>query len=151
MAAGSLGFVLPYVTGSADALLGEHPCYRVYACRGGGRLALGALEPKFWAHFCEGVAQPSWVALQFDLSLTKVVDQLFLSRTRDEWDAFLKPFDCCSEPVLEVAELSAHPLFAPLFVDGLLRTLPALVPTESLPRSTAPTLGEHTAAVLSGL
>jgi alpha-methylacyl-CoA racemase len=148
---GSLGFVLPYVSGEAEVLLGEHPCYRVYACRGGGRLALGALEPKFWARFCAAVSQPAWVERQFELALTPVVDALFLERTRDEWDAFLKPFDCCSEAVLEVKELAAHPLMAAreLFIDGLLRTLPALVPTGSLPRGAAPTLGQHTAEILS--
>lgn len=151
MAEGSLGFVLPYVSGSAEVLLGDHPCYRIYACRGGGRLGLGALEPKFWGRFCAAMAQPSWVERQFDLSLTASVDAVFASRTRDEWDAFLKPFDCCSEAVLEVSELAAHPLMTAreLFVDGFVRTLPALVPTASLPRGAAPTLGQHTAEILA--
>lgn len=150
---GSLGFVLPYVSGEAEVLLGEHSCYRVYACRDGGRLALGALEPKFWGRFCAAVAQPAWVERQFELSLTPLVDALFLERTRDEWEAFLKPFDCCSEPVLEVAELAAHPLMKArdLFIDGFLRTLPALVPTVSLPRGAAPALGQHTDEILSAL
>ncbi len=152
MAEGALGFVLPYVSGSVEALLGEHPCYRVYPCRDGRRLALGALEPKFWARFCAAVAQPSWVERQFDAALTSSVDALLLSRTRDEWDGFLKPFDCCSEAVLEVSELAAHPLMIArdLFIDGFLRTLPALVPTASLPRGAAPTLGQHTAEILGG-
>ena len=150
LAEGSLGFVLPYVSGDADVLRGAHACYRVYACRGGGRLALGALEPKFWAAFCKGVARPDWFERQFDLSLTPLADALFLERTRDEWAALLSPFDCCSEPVLEVSELAAHPLMQAreLFIDGFLRTLPALVPTASLPRGAAPTLGQHTAEIL---
>ena len=147
---GSLGFVLPYVSGSAEVLLGEHPGYRLYACRE-GRLALGALEPKFWSRFCQAVAQPDWVERQFNLTLTPVVDALFLTRTRDEWAALLAPFDCCSEPVLEVAELAAHPLMAAreVFVDGFLRTLPGLVPTASLPRGAAPALGQHTSEILT--
>lgn len=34
-----------------NLLAGRCACYRVYECAGGGRLALGAIEPKFWASF----------------------------------------------------------------------------------------------------
>jgi alpha-methylacyl-CoA racemase len=151
MTDGSLGLVLPYLGGDTlDVLLGDHPCYRIYECAS-GRIALGALEPKFWQRFCQGVGQPSWVTRQFDLALTAEVDALMRSRTRDEWDAVLRPFDCCSEPVLELSELRSNPLLASraLFLPGgLPRTVPALVPTAQLAASRAPTLGEHTADLL---
>ena len=31
------------------------PCYRVYACKGGTHVSVGALEPHFWARLCETV------------------------------------------------------------------------------------------------
>jgi alpha-methylacyl-CoA racemase len=31
------------------------PCYRVYACKGGTHVSVGALEPHFWARLCEAV------------------------------------------------------------------------------------------------
>jgi alpha-methylacyl-CoA racemase len=114
-------------------------------------MALGALEPKFWQRFCQAVREPSWVSRQFDLSLTASVDALMLSRTRDEWDAVLRPFDCCSEPVLELSELRSNPLMVgrELFLPGgLPRTVPALVPTSDLPVSPAPSLGQHTSELL---
>ena len=151
MTDGASGFMVQYAGGDAvEVLRGTFPCYRVYRCRGGGRFALGAREPKFWASFCRALERPEWIDRNFDESLTPLVDALFAGRTRDEWDAFLRPADCCSEPVLSVEEMAAHPLFAArdLFVDGALRSLPALVPTSALKRSPAPTLGEHTREVL---
>jgi alpha-methylacyl-CoA racemase len=127
---------------------GSRPCYRAYACKGGGVLALGALEPKFWQRFCAAVGQPSWVDRGFDSSLVPLVDELFAQRTRDEWASALRDADCCSEPALTLDELRAHPLFSEAFVEGALRTYPALVPSADLPRSPAPSLGEHTDAVL---
>jgi crotonobetainyl-CoA:carnitine CoA-transferase CaiB-like acyl-CoA transferase len=95
------------------------------------------------------VERPVWLEHAFDLDLVPDLDALFAERTRDEWDAVLRPADCCGEPVLELAELRAHPLFAEAFVAGLPRTFPALVPLDALPRSPAPGHGEHTTEVLA--
>lgn len=145
MTIGSTGLLMPYLGESSDenALDGSRPNYRIYACKGGASYALGALEPKFWTRFCEAVGQPDWVERAFDFELVPLVDALFSTRTRDEWDAFLRPFDCCGEPVLSIPELRAHPLFAALFAGDRPRTFPALVPTEALPLSPAPGRGQH--------
>jgi crotonobetainyl-CoA:carnitine CoA-transferase CaiB-like acyl-CoA transferase len=132
-----------------NVLDGSRPCYRAYRCRGGGRYALGALEPKFWQRFCAAVERPDWLDRALDATLTPEVDALFAARTREEWDALLRPADCCGEPVVELSELRAHPWFAGLFTGDQLRTFPALPPSASLPSEPAPTLGEHSAEVLS--
>lgn len=140
MAHGSTGLVLA----SAEILDGSRPAYRIYACNE-GHYALGALEPKFWARFCAAVGRPEWEDRGLDASLTPSMDALFLGRTRDEWDALLRPADCCGEPVLTLPEVRAHPLFAESFAGDVLRTYPALAPAPSAP---APAHGEHTAEVL---
>jgi crotonobetainyl-CoA:carnitine CoA-transferase CaiB-like acyl-CoA transferase len=153
MTEGAMQALLPRLSDSSseDVLRGDRPCYRVYACRGGGAVALGALEPKFWERFCAAVGRPQWEGQQFDPSLCPAVDELFLGRTRDEWATLLGPADCCAEPVLRVEELAAHPqhgaraLWLP---DGRPRSLPALVETKDLPASRAPRQGEHTDALL---
>jgi alpha-methylacyl-CoA racemase len=150
MAEGSTGLLLPHLGEPDDAprvLDGSRPCYRVYACAQGA-YALGALEPKFWARFCEAVERPAWAQRGFDVSLVPEVEALFASRTRDEWDALLRACDCCGEPVLEIGELRTHPLFAArgLFARDLPRTFPAL--SADVPQGRAPSRGEHTAAVL---
>lgn len=131
-----------------NILDGTRPCYRAYLCRGGGRYALGALEAKFWERFCAAVGRPDWIDRALDVALTPLVDALFATRTRDEWDAALRSADCCGEPVLEVSELRSHPAFADLFVGEWLRSAPAVVPTGSLSSRPAPQRGEHTAEVL---
>ena len=136
---------------SEDVLRGDRPCYRVYACHGGGAIALGALEPKFWHRFCAAVSRSEWEGRQFDASLCTAVDELFLEKTRDEWAALLGPVDCCAEPVLTVAELRAYPHHRARslwLADDRPRTVPALVATEDLPALRAPLHGEHGSEVL---
>ena len=152
MAQGSTGLLLPHLGELPDApenmLDGSLPCYRVYACKGGGRYALGALEPKFWQRFCAAVGRRAWADRGFDRTMAPEVGALFATRTREEWDVFLCSADCCGEPVLEPSELRNHPLFGDLFAGDLPRTYPSLVPTADLPTDRAPSRGEHTAEVL---
>jgi alpha-methylacyl-CoA racemase len=149
MTHGVTGLLVPHLGANGfDALNGARPCYRVYACADGGFLALGALEPKFWERFCAAVRRPEWVARAFDLTLVPALDELFSQKRRDDWDALLRPADCCAEPVLSVEEMRMHPLFASTFVNGLPRTYPAFVPAAALPTRRAPALGEHTTEVL---
>ena len=150
MAHGVTGLALARL-GAADEphiLDGSRPCYRVYACAQ-GQYALGALEPKFWERFCAAVERPEWAERGFDASLVPEVEKLFASRSRDEWAAALSDADCCGEPVLELHELRAHPLFDEAFVSGALRTFPAVVPSAQLPRGEPPSRGQHTAEVLA--
>jgi crotonobetainyl-CoA:carnitine CoA-transferase CaiB-like acyl-CoA transferase len=131
-----------------DVLSGSRPCYRVYACKGGGAVALGALEPKFWERFCLAVSRPDWVPRQLDRELAAEVDELFLEATRDEWTERLAAADCCLEPVLEPAEARAHPQVRArgLCLDSAqMRTTPVLC--DPAPGS-APQRGEHTDEVL---
>ncbi len=153
MTEGSMQALLPRLADSSseDVLRGDRPCYRVYACSGGGAVVLGALEPKFWERFCAAVGRPEWKGQQFDPSLCPAVDEMFLGRTRDEWAALLGPADCCAEPVLRIEELRAHPQHRARSLwlgDGRPRSLPALVETASLPAGRAPAHGEHGAEVL---
>lgn len=151
MTLGATGLLLPHLgepPDTPDVLDGSRPCYRVYQCKDGGAYVLGALEPKFWERFCAAVSRPQWADRGFDPALAPEVDALFAQRSRGEWDALLRPADCCAEPVLEPAELLGHPLFEGLFAGDLPRTFPALVATAELPRRPAPQRGEHTAQVL---
>jgi crotonobetainyl-CoA:carnitine CoA-transferase CaiB-like acyl-CoA transferase len=153
MCEGAMQAVFPRLadTSSKDVLCGDRPCYRVYACRGGGAIALGALEPKFWHRFCAAVSRPEWEARQFDRSLCTAVDEMFLEKTRDEWAALLSPADCCAEPVLTLDEVRTHPQHQARslwLAGGQPRTVPALVGTADLPSTRAPLHGEHSEDVL---
>jgi crotonobetainyl-CoA:carnitine CoA-transferase CaiB-like acyl-CoA transferase len=152
MCEGAMQFLIPQMGASSaaepDVLNGTRPCYRLYACSGGGAVTLGALEPKFWAAFCAAVEKPGWEARGFDAALAPAVDALFSTATREEWVERLRDVDCCLEPVLEPGELRDHPLHrarGAFLSDGKLRTQPALSPPATRP---APRLGEHSDEVL---
>jgi crotonobetainyl-CoA:carnitine CoA-transferase CaiB-like acyl-CoA transferase len=89
-----------------DTLTGKYVCYRPYQCADGW-VTLGALEPKFFAAWCDGVGREDLKAHQFDEPGSDAhaeVERIFMERTRDEWQAFASEYDCCLEPVLDLAE-----------------------------------------------
>lgn len=84
--------------------------YNVYECADRKWIALGALELKFWNSFCDMVVQPSWktdkntdlTAGVFD---KRKLEELFKTKTRDEWINKSVDFDVCLSPVLDAAEV----------------------------------------------
>ena len=122
-------------------LSGRYPCYRVYACKGGGYYSVAALEPKFWSALCEAIQRPDLVDKQYsqELETQAEVEKIFASRSRDEWELELSRVDACCEPVLDLDEVASHPqIGARRRRDG----------GEHRP---APRLGEHTAEILREL
>jgi crotonobetainyl-CoA:carnitine CoA-transferase CaiB-like acyl-CoA transferase len=92
-------------------LAGGILCYFPYETKDGGWMSLGALEPKFWKAWCEGVERPDLIEKQFEHPQSDAgaeVAGIFRERTRDEWTAFAGDHDCCLEPVLDLEEALAH-------------------------------------------
>jgi crotonobetainyl-CoA:carnitine CoA-transferase CaiB-like acyl-CoA transferase len=145
-------------------LAGRYNCYRPYACAD-GYVTLGALEPKFWQAWCEGVDRPDLVEHAFDApdsASHAAVAAIFRERTRDEWRAFASEHDCCLEPVLGLDEALASELVAAremvveLTQPGADRPVKLLgVPIKltrtpgDASRGPGPELGEHTDEILS--
>lgn len=89
-------------------LAGNLPCYTVYEASDGGRVALGALEPKFWRVFCEAVQRPGWVDRQMDPALKADVADLVRSRSLAEWQGLAEQWpDACLETVRPVSVAAA--------------------------------------------
>jgi alpha-methylacyl-CoA racemase len=87
-------------------LAGSLICYRPYECADGW-VSLGALEPKFWQGFCRGVGRDDLIGAQFERPGSEAhaqVQEIFKSRSREQWEAFAREHDCCLEPVLELDE-----------------------------------------------
>jgi crotonobetainyl-CoA:carnitine CoA-transferase CaiB-like acyl-CoA transferase len=97
----------------ASALDGGLGLYNTYRTRDGGYVALGALEPKFWAAFAQHAGlDPSLEAVlpgPHQQALKEKLTALFAERTRAEWEAFAAAHDCCLEPVLAPSELAEDP------------------------------------------
>lgn len=88
--------------------------YQVYAAKDGRQMALGAIEPKFWAAFCSAAGRPDWIARQGDTlpqtALIADVSALLGTLTTEECLARFAAADCCFSPVLDIGEAldSAH-------------------------------------------
>jgi alpha-methylacyl-CoA racemase len=144
-------------------LAGRFNCYRPYECADGW-VSLGALEPKFWRAWCEGVGRPDLIDRAFEspgADSHEQVAAVFRSRTREQWVAFAVEHDCCLEPVLGLEEaLESQLVGAREMVVGLdqpgaqqpVRLLGLPIKLSRTPgdpaRAPGPSLGEHTDAVL---
>jgi len=83
---------------------GLEACYNVYRTADDGFLAVGALEPKFWAAFCERIERPDLVARQHDTgasqaALVAEVRGVIRGRTRAAWLARFEGVEACVTPV----------------------------------------------------
>ena len=97
----------------ANLLDGGTPFYRCYACRDGGFVAVGALEPRFYAALIAGLGLTPDEAPQFDRaswpSLHARFAALFATRDRDDWAARFAGTEACVTPVLTLSEAADHP------------------------------------------
>lgn len=97
----------------ANLLDGGAPFYRCYACRDGRFVAVGALEPQFYAALLAGLEIPPAEAPQFDMSAWSALHDrfatVFATRDRDDWAAHFGGTDACVTPVLTLAEAPGHP------------------------------------------
>lgn len=91
---------------------GGAPFYRCYETADGKYLAVGAIEPQFFAALLAGLGlSPEDVPAQLDVGsyprMYDVFAQRFASRTRDEWTATFAGTDACVTPVLTWTEAAA--------------------------------------------
>lgn len=141
-------------------------CYRPYRCKDGW-VSFGALEPKFFQAWCRGVGREDLIEKQFERPGSPAhaeIEQVFLDRTRDEWQAFASEVDCCLEPVLDLDEVldsdlvREREMVVELDQPGAkapVRLLGVPVKLDRTPgnpnRLPGPGLGEHTDDVLRSL
>lgn len=118
----------------SNLLDGAAPFYTSYACARGGHMAVGAIEPKFWAELLTRLGlDAATFPEQFDRSgwpeTRARLGAAFATKTRDDWAALLTGTDACAAPVLTLAEAALHPQNATrgtyLMHDGLQQPAPA--------------------------
>ncbi len=147
-----------------DILTGALACYGIYRCADGSELAVGALEPKFFARVAELVGEPGLADVQYEIagqdSLRGRLTLLFATRPRAEWLELLEHDQTCVTPVrtsaeaLRDADLERRGVLESVaLADGATAT--AARPVAWLPSDgsvlSVPGLGEHTDAVLRAL
>ncbi|MCA6123177.1 CoA transferase [Bradyrhizobium sp. WSM 1704] len=98
----------------ANLLDGGAPFYRCYETADGKAMAVGPIEPQFYAELCAKLGLPEQPAeAQNDRSTwreqTERFAAAFKTRTRDEWADVFDGSDACVSPVLTIAESEHHP------------------------------------------
>jgi alpha-methylacyl-CoA racemase len=78
----------------------ESACYTLYETADGQWLALGALEPKFWAGFCERIGRSDLTPLQHARGdererITREVRAVMRTRTGADWLSIFEGADVC--------------------------------------------------------
>ncbi|WP_369173983.1 CaiB/BaiF CoA transferase family protein [Streptomyces sp. R28] len=100
----------------ANLLDGGCPYYGTYETADGKYMAVGALEPQFYAEFLELLDLTDFASARKDWTrwgeLREAVAARFKSRTRDEWTAAFEGSDACVAPVLTLREAPHHPHLA---------------------------------------
>ena len=100
-------------TRSANMLDGGAPYYRCYACADGKFVAVGALEPVFFAKLLTGLGLEPNEFVQSDETgwpaMRERFATLFASAPRDHWTRVFEGVDACVTPVLDMDEAPAHP------------------------------------------
>lgn len=123
------------------------PWYDTYRTADDQWMAVGALEPKFYAEFARLLGLSDDVAaLRDDPSawprLRAAIAQAFATRTRDEWASVFEGTDACVAPVLSLTEAATHPHLAArgtfIEVGGVTQPAPAPRFSRTAPQHPAP-------------
>lgn len=146
-------------TRGTNALDTGAPFYEVYETKDAGHVAVGAIEPQFFAAFRGILGLDESFGAQLDPSRwpaqKEILAKVFREKTRDEWEASFAGTDACVAPVLSMAEAPLHPHNAAresfVTVNGI--TQPAPTPRFSRTAPGAPVaareLGADTREVLA--
>lgn len=146
----------------ANFLDGGAHFYDTYECSDGQYVAIGSIEPQFYAQLLEKTGvDPDRFKDQMNKSkwpeMKALLAEAIASKTRDEWTAIMQGTDVCFAPVLSFMEAPKHPANIArstyIEVDGV--TQPAPAPRFSRSPSKiqhgAHAIGADTDAVLSGM
>ena len=111
---GMAGLGLWSATREGNLLDGAAPYYRCYATSDGKFMAVGCIEPQFFVAMMERLpidageyghqlSRANWPEQH------KMLEAVFMSKTRDEWEAIFALTDACVTPVLDYVEAATHP------------------------------------------
>ncbi|MBJ6371949.1 CaiB/BaiF CoA transferase family protein [Sedimentitalea arenosa] len=146
-----------------QSLLDGPPWSRSYRCSDGGFMSVQCIEPQFYRQFLDliGLVDHPDMAEQMNRrkwpQQSALVEQRFLTRTRDHWEKIFAGTDACVAPVLSPHQAARHGINADrgMWVEafGLLQAMPAPRFSNSGPQvpTDPPDRGQHSAEILSEL
>ena len=96
-----------------NALDSGAPFYQTYETADGGYMSVGAIEQRFYAKLLEGLGlDSSTLPHQHDTAkwpeMIERFNEIFKTKTRDQWTAVFEGKDACVSPVLNLDEVNTH-------------------------------------------
>lgn len=119
---------------ASNMLDGGAPFYGTYKCADGKWIAIGSIEPQFYALLVDktGMQDVDLKAQRIKQTwpdMKRRFEQVFATRTRDQWCEIMQGTDVCFAPVMNMTEAASHPhnVSRKTFckVDGVLQPSPA--------------------------
>lgn len=113
---------------------GAAPFYRCYFCSDGVEIAVGAIEPEFYAELLDKIGAPAeFHSGQNDIrnwpERSRVLEEIFRSRTSQHWQSLLEGTDACFSVVMPFGDAPSHPHMNArdtyVRFEGLLQAAPA--------------------------
>ena len=101
--------------------MGTYPHYGVYKTSDGKYLSIGCLEPHFWDNLCKAIGKEEFMPAKWTMDMTyrapdeklnairSSLEQVFLTKTRDEWFDLLSPQDIPVGKVYDIGEVFERP------------------------------------------
>ena len=144
----------------ANMLDGAAPFYRCYQTQDGQYMAVGCIEPQFFAIMIDKLGIDSaQYGDQNDRAgwaqQTQLLEDIFAGQTRDHWSALFDDTDACITPVLNYQEALQHPQNSARQSHIIDRSIshpnraPRFASTKQHPpRLDCPTVGQQTAEIL---
>ncbi|MEA1958340.1 MAG: CaiB/BaiF CoA-transferase family protein [Chloroflexota bacterium] len=147
-------------------VIGGAPFYAVYETKDGKYITIGALEPWFWANLCELIDRQDLLMEEWNHEkwpqMAGEFEEIFKTKTRDEWVELLRTKDVCVAPVYGLDETFEDPqiLHRKMLIEldhptvGKVKQVGIGIKMSDTPgqvRSLAPKPNEHTDAILAGL
>jgi crotonobetainyl-CoA:carnitine CoA-transferase CaiB-like acyl-CoA transferase len=150
-----------------DRLFGKYACYNIYPARNGRYMAVGALEPAYWAALCKALDREDLIEDQFaegdrQQVLIAELTRAFQRKEVRDWLEELQGKDVCVTEVRDISDAAhdEHLIERGLIVpkksaDGSTRpylgVYPKLIDTPGQLGGPAPRRGQHTREVLRDL
>ncbi|XP_022701959.1 alpha-methylacyl-CoA racemase-like isoform X2 [Varroa jacobsoni] len=134
--------------------------YQTYETSDGKYMAVGALEPQFYAEFVKGLGKnpDEFPQMQNMDEAKEEVSKIFKAKTQAEWTAIFKDTDACVTPVIDFEEVAENELHKARGTFVKYGGALAPMPSPRLSRTPAqlsklcdPKIGEHTLEILEEL
>lgn len=134
--------------------------YDVYETKDGKYVSIGSIEPQFYELLLQKAELPrdlfgNQLAASQNPAAKQKMNEVFKSKTRDEWCALMEGTDVCFAPVLNLKEAPSHPhnVARKSYVEvaGLVQPAPAPKFSRTQPDAPKPmtSVGKDTDSVLS--